>query len=271
MARSEFEGPPLIAGTLLGTRHFAIRYDGALTGPTYPVEWGPGENLAVHRMAYWGDFNLPPQDHPVAKSGCTCGFYAYYDIGDSPYGKAGHEPVHPAIIEAYGRVSVGPRGFRAAKARIIAISSQAPEPPWFEVAEEPAHFTGLVSRHYPDVKVYASTERMLAEHPTPRPSGLVDPGPKVEETIKNVITVSAGWCAPSSTIYALAGGMQRIATATVDAAQTFAGFTSTEEDKPVSRLKIEYHYRDNPPPKPGWVQVSPSVHRYIPRKSQRGS
>lgn len=59
---------------------------------------------------------LPP--HDVGSLTCTCGFYAYFDLGHNPHHSASNVL---GVIEGYGITTVGSRGFRASKARIRAL------------------------------------------------------------------------------------------------------------------------------------------------------
>lgn len=147
---------PDVAGTLLGLRGFALTDDGYLRGVTYTVPWTTGWNDAVCLVArrvhgrpstprpgfahpIWGHvhdashgclFPLDPGE-PVEfeddwepdpcqglEPDCACGFYAYYDQQTgrtSGYGNI------RGVIEAAGKCVVGPKGFRAARARIVAV------------------------------------------------------------------------------------------------------------------------------------------------------
>lgn len=108
---SEFEGYPLIAGSINGIRSWRVEDDGTLTGVSHHREWTLGENHA--ECAYYAK-----PTHRVASDECSCGFYAYLDpsanaycFSDAPRG----------IVKAYGAVTVGSRGFRAEKAQIVAL------------------------------------------------------------------------------------------------------------------------------------------------------
>lgn len=58
----------------------------------------------------------PPHDAPDER--CECGFYAYWREDDCPLG--GQTPVM-GVVEGFGRTLVGDKGFRCAKARIVAL------------------------------------------------------------------------------------------------------------------------------------------------------
>lgn len=143
---SEFSDRPFVAGSLIGTRSFRIDQLGRLTGVVHRTVWRPEVNFAIHQAnlfsggmfstsymnqlffgAYVGD---PTRAKPVEveakvehKAGtlnCNCGFYAYFDNADNPY----HGPTQGVIrglIEGFGVVTVGSRGFRSEKAVLKAL------------------------------------------------------------------------------------------------------------------------------------------------------
>lgn len=109
-----FDGPPLVAGTIHGFRHFEVRPGSLyLRSPLRTgYRWKPEENTAS-----CGDYGWLARHH-VAEQFCECGFYAYRYPWFSAYGSPRRAM---GVIEAYGRVSVGRRGFRAEKARLVAV------------------------------------------------------------------------------------------------------------------------------------------------------
>lgn len=92
--------------------------------------------------------------------GCSCGFYAYHDQAH-----AGHELFNPfnmqavGVVEGYGRVVLGPLGWRAQKARIIALAT--------------VHSTLGPSLHRFGVPVFNRTDTMLGYFPVEDLSGMV--------------------------------------------------------------------------------------------------
>lgn len=145
---------PDVVGSLFGIRGFVLTDDGYLRGVTYAVPWGPDWNqaqcLVARRPAeqvepiprlhpFWGRihsvesgcmFPLEPGQPVEYQEGwqpdpckgldplCGCGFYGYYDATTgrtSGYGNI------RGVIEATGRSVVGPKGFRAPRARIVAL------------------------------------------------------------------------------------------------------------------------------------------------------
>jgi hypothetical protein len=73
---------------------------------------------------------IHPGDHvPVGTARCRCGFYAYHvkrDGGDFSGAVDG-------IVEGYGVVTVGSKGFRCQKARILALVPRRGPVGWFLV------------------------------------------------------------------------------------------------------------------------------------------
>lgn len=130
-----FDGRPFAAGTMVGIRSFAVDGLGRLTGVTQPEVFTPSENTAACRrvpineimQSFTLTFTGAPSsrtlapvrdDHRAGKLGCSCGYYAYFDAGDNPNHRASNVE---AIIEGYGIVTTGTRGFRAEKARLVGL------------------------------------------------------------------------------------------------------------------------------------------------------
>jgi hypothetical protein len=88
--------------------------------------WGPGEN---HAVCLRPDTNLPSvamrfphtatiPAHDSILADCDCGFWAYTS-GEHLLSVTG--PAALGVIEAWGRMIIGPYGFRAEKARIVGL------------------------------------------------------------------------------------------------------------------------------------------------------
>lgn len=157
----DFSVRPFAAGTVVGLRSFRITQDGHLRAATRPdAIWQQGENLA-ECLRYWPSMKITEDgDHRVANAHCTCGFYAYFDGGND------YDRFHTitGIVEGYGTVTVGSRGFRAAKARIVALVDRGAR-------------LDLVAEHYPDVPVYPTLAEALAAHPLTKPEDVgITPG-----------------------------------------------------------------------------------------------
>lgn len=135
---SDFSGPgaEFAVGEMYGVRSW-IPERGRLTAYTNDYVYSNGVNIAecskdhslnisttvqAYKLGVISSFEygrrmaeLSMHRHDLYR--CTCGFYAYYD-----------ESQHAAprtiegIIKAYGKVCIGPKGFRAEKAEIVALS-----------------------------------------------------------------------------------------------------------------------------------------------------
>lgn len=148
---TDFSDRPLVAGSLIGLRSFCVDELGRLTGIHQKAVFTPEENLAeckadpyvrnmqrtlslsVERMYASGVFPMMierptpsagAKDHVVGSVDCACGFYAYFD-GGNDYADKGDVT---ALIEGYGVCTVGDRGFRASKARLVAFVAPGRKP-----------------------------------------------------------------------------------------------------------------------------------------------
>lgn len=135
---SDFSDRPLVAGTITGLRSFRVDKYGRLVGVIHRCVFKPGENLARCRESVHNEYRYVRFDglpsypdkgegatstdkHQVGRRSCQCGYYAYFDQGNNPYHNSGNIL---ALIEGRGLVTVGSRGFRAEKARLVALVSQ---------------------------------------------------------------------------------------------------------------------------------------------------
>jgi hypothetical protein len=150
--------PDFAAGSVTGYRWWATAGDGVLLGMHAP--WTAGENtaccLAPGAGAIPGTWAGPGSGHSPAEvpaKGCGCGFYAFWTVRP-PYAMGSLLPVL-GVIEGYGRTRTGTRGFRCAKARILALC-----PSW----DEPDAVRAVVMA-YPGARVYRQPGAMLAEFP----------------------------------------------------------------------------------------------------------
>jgi hypothetical protein len=166
MTDEEFAGLDFGVGVVRGARSFRVTTDGELTGIVYHQVWAPGENLAICRRTplfetVWtvnaDGFNIPTvvpdtryQSLPDTMTSCKHGFYAYYD-GSNNFRQTGN--FCAGVIEGYGEVVIGTRGFRAMKARIVALQPDTP-------TQLEACFN-----NYPDIPLFDSFDSMLAEFP----------------------------------------------------------------------------------------------------------
>lgn len=142
---SDFNGEDFdfAVGAIKGLRSWKADDQGRLRGVTYPAVWLPDENLAVCKepggkyepcpkaddmtIYFYGrgtcsDPTCTPRGHFVAASETHafdaehgCGFWAYDEHHFNPHGDV------VGVIEGYGKTTIGTKGFRCEKARIVAL------------------------------------------------------------------------------------------------------------------------------------------------------
>lgn len=116
---------PLTVGSILGTRSFRINDEGMLTGVTVSgIPYKPGENVAVCAADHAEQDKVESNDETTVVSSplhsmseCEHGFWAYYDEKDY-FSNTG---TVSGVLEGYGEVIVGKKGFRSSKARVRAL------------------------------------------------------------------------------------------------------------------------------------------------------
>lgn len=117
---------------------------------------------------------------PHLYAGCSCGFYAYLN-GFNEYN---HYTRVTGVIEGYGETLIGSRGFRAQKARILAIApgvnDRTPEDPMVSLAAAVQRLSRLdeerkppsvkkLRKAYPNVAVFEDLQTLRAEFPATDP------------------------------------------------------------------------------------------------------
>lgn len=137
-------------GSVKGIRSWQIDGKGRLRGITHPAVWLPGENVATCRTrprcparAVGGGPNffydrptLGPRaldtkackvdgcdgkTHPPTHTfdaDCECGFWAYDEVAFKPHGQV------TGVIEGYGRTTIGTKGFRCEKAKVVGLARE---------------------------------------------------------------------------------------------------------------------------------------------------
>lgn len=140
MTAEEFAGVAFAPGSVRGTRSFRVTPDGHLKARIFETLWEPGVNVATcqrrgltcgfvadagleHRHSTMCTGSTPCGPRSPGKD-CKCGFYGYYD-GSLDY--ADNWSSVNGVVEGSGLVSIGPRGFRAEKARLLALYIPDPE------------------------------------------------------------------------------------------------------------------------------------------------
>jgi hypothetical protein len=153
---------------MTASRHFL--YGGSLAPTPPPASGGfiskffgtsvtpdPTPTKIVPPMPAPGE-KKPVIEHRLAGVACQCGFYAYFDGGNDylqqPESSWSDDkaPRIGAIIEGWGVCTVGARGFRAEKAKVVALIIPDSTKGRLEVAFTKAR------RNYPDALVF-DTER----------------------------------------------------------------------------------------------------------------
>lgn len=182
---SDFAGLDLAAGDVTGMRVWNLDVWGRLTGVSYPVVWTPGENVAACRRANssYVYFDKEAEGCPgITDPKCGCGFWAYH------YGGADHTGHVTGIISGYGKTTIGERGFRCEKAKVVAFSMDG-------VTRQHAR---MLSRNYPDVPQFPDVDAMLDAFPVsdeyaPSPATVEDFWTRdlTGETLKVSLTTAA--------------------------------------------------------------------------------
>lgn len=165
---SDFGDRPFVAGSLIGIRSFRAKA-GWLCSPLHTSDpWPAGENVAECGPGPFSLRFLADAEHQVAGMNCSCGFYAYFDLDHNPYHSRSNIL---GLIEGYGVATVGSRGFRCEKARLVAI-----------VLEPGVYPDDTVWANYPEVPSFRTVEAAVAEFPLtvpPDPPPGWTPAPRV--------------------------------------------------------------------------------------------
>lgn len=175
---SQFDSLGFVPGSVRGARAFVIAANGDLTGIFYPQVWRLGVNTAEcmkHKARAWMPFPsvtyyqstpvdvptvvVPPDLEPHLMDTCRHGFYGYYD-GSNDFNNhyMTRDGCAQAVVEGYGEVMIGTRGFRAMKARIVALAVT-------QVTVRTREQYELMLRKYADVPFFDTFERMVSAFP----------------------------------------------------------------------------------------------------------
>ncbi len=165
-----FSGIDFAVGLVRGVRTWrvavGVENEGLLEGMFYRQAWLPGVNEAICLTARPpGKVMRSPDGTPVHgkeigkghmfESGEKCGFYGYYDGSNDYYtGDARFQNLVTGVVEGFGEVVVGPRGFRCSKARIVALMINP---------AIPEH--DLVMDRYPGIPVFHDFDMMRRAFP----------------------------------------------------------------------------------------------------------
>lgn len=113
---------------------------------------------------YRGEYHLVDSGHRFDPS-CECGFWAYDEAGFKAHGRV------VGVIEGYGKTTVGTKGFRCEKARIVALSC--------ENGDGDRHSRSVLARLaslYPDVSFVDNFDALIDAYP-----GVLREWPEVDE------------------------------------------------------------------------------------------
>lgn len=170
---SDYSGVDFALGSVRGFRRWKVGVTGVLGAVTHTTDWLPGENVSRCKCTPT-EKNMPgttwterSEAAPEWRKSTTfeemeCGFYAYFD-GKDTYGHGSADPNISGVIEGYGEVLIGTKGFRAKKARILALAVPAFDGIWkldeFVVAK--------IRANYPNIPLFESELAMRAEFPAP--------------------------------------------------------------------------------------------------------
>jgi hypothetical protein len=201
-----FDGAELVAGTALGFRWWTMKAPQLYRNPADAAAgwepsllrgvkdyWEPGVNLAKC-MAVGVEHSFGEIPHDA----CACGYWAYWEIQPHDMGAASSLPV-VGVVRASGQVTLGPRGFRAQKAEIIALHLPfriQPDLPDFRPAarpltppRHPRRFTGRVIS-FPGAPPVPPS---LGGPPHAQPPPLPEPEPPTDEEIQAARDQAEAW------------------------------------------------------------------------------
>jgi len=175
---SDYDGIDFAIGSVRGFRRWKVEADGILKPVShYSGGWMPGDNHAECSCHPKAEQVPKIDDEPYSERNkrieewrktatfedMACGFYAYFDGRDANgYGSDGL--VVSGVIEGFGEVLIGTKGFRAKKARILALSV-APLGGIWKLDE---FVVNKIRANYPGVPVFESELAMRAEFPAPQ-------------------------------------------------------------------------------------------------------
>jgi hypothetical protein len=146
-------GPPaLVAGELRGYRRFRLAEDGLR--PPVHVRAGPWNWPVEHARCAVDAAHVPPA------RGCGCGLYGWYHPSHTGLGTGWGDVT--AVVAARGRIVLGDSGFRAAAARVQAVS--LPHRVRFSPRRR-RRCKQVLAQRYPGASVYRSRRHMLHAHP----------------------------------------------------------------------------------------------------------
>ena len=144
--------PALVTEELRGYRRFRLAEDGLR--PPVHIAAGPWSWPVEQARCAVDDGHAPPE------RGCGCGLYGWYHPSCTGLGTGWGDVT--AVVAARGRIVLGDSGFRAAAARVQAVTlpRRARLSP-----RRRRRCERVLAERYPGVLVYRSRRRMLRRHP----------------------------------------------------------------------------------------------------------
>ncbi|SFP82635.1 hypothetical protein SAMN05660464_4341 [Geodermatophilus dictyosporus] len=180
--------PALVPGEVRGYRRFRLTDDGLC--PPVQLDAGPWSGPVERARCAVDEEHVPPQ------WGCGCGLYGWYHPSHTGLGTGWGNVT--AVVAARGRVILGDSGFRAAAARVVAVSLPRGTGP-----RRRRRWERLLAERHPGVSVYRSRRRMVRRHPPEDLSGLgieVRPSPAV----RHLWTALALWLSGVLVVWSVA-------------------------------------------------------------------
>lgn len=161
----DYDVPDIVATSLIGYRSFGPQPVTTMLHGLTKTEyiWQPGANEAVclrsartNALQLEAEMKVLHQKEAIPVADCACGFWAYWDINSNALGNSPSR-LKGAII-AWGKMIVGPLGFRAQYAKILALSLP-------EQSKASNVYPGIRAQ-YPGVKWFDDYHEMAAVFPS---------------------------------------------------------------------------------------------------------
>lgn len=176
---TEFGNFEFTLGSVRGLRSWHADF-GGLRSVSRSYVWQPGENVAHCLRMQLCDCPTCRAERDAVQAvsphridTCDCGFYAYFapqiDVGTETYTRPSGV-YSTGVIEAYGRTIIGTKGFRAERARVLAVAINGQPSPdsssWQAIAYEHRRTNTALACHRLGVPLFETVEQLLAEFPT---------------------------------------------------------------------------------------------------------
>lgn len=149
---------------ILAYRHWDVKlFTGQLKAPMHnDFTWTDGENVA------WCERGNTSSVECKARQYCACGFYGVYDDGHQYAYRTNFPHVLFGVIAAYGTVTIGTRGLRCSKAKIVAL--HLPYQGRFSFNRS---LFNMVRQNYPSVRLYRNRVNLITQENVHLPKELM--------------------------------------------------------------------------------------------------